>query len=342
MRTTRTASWIWGIALLVACGGAPKPAPAPPPPPTPPSDPMAWMPEDARLLLHVVAPAFRGTPIWELWTSFQQKRRELQFWFDPELVDELTLAATELETEQPKFVAVVRGRFGAGYLDGLAARDHVALEQRGLLRVYARPEGVFSQLSPELILVASSARADWVVARAAQGPGTPVEDGPLFRSLASRVGFGQAELALLLEDPEGKGKQRLEHDSASLGVGLPDAVMAELARAGISVDMGSAEGRVPSAVALAAVVESQSAEGAASIRQATERSLESLASNMFVGMFGLRPFVDAIAVGSEGSYVSVRAQYAQADLFALIGKLKNVLGMARAQGGVAAPAASQP
>jgi|GEM_PF-6301306 len=306
---------------FMACGGA-KPAPAaPPPPPTPPTEAMAWMPADSMVLGHAVIPPFKGTPFWDFWTSFQASQRHVQFWIDTDLVDEVTLSAKDLDGQQPSFVAVVKGRFGEGYLDGLAARDQLVVQPRGLLRTVTRPEAVWCQLNAELIVAASPERADWLVARASQGPGTPIKDTPLYATLAGKLGFETSALAVLVDDPEGKGKQRLEEDTARLGVGIPSAVMHEMVRAGLSLQMGTEIG-------LLAVAEAATPEGARSMRESAEQSLDSLSSNMFVGMFGLRPFVAAIHTENEGNHVLVHARYPATELYALMGKLQSVLGMA--------------
>ncbi len=315
---------------LAACGGATQTtaktaAPTPPPPPTPPTEAMAWMPADSAVLAHVLIGPFKGTPIWDLWSSYQHKRRDLQFWIDSELVDELTIGANNMESKQPSFVAVVRGRFGAGYLDGLAARDQLAPEERGLLRTYTRPEAVWCQLTPEIILAASLDRGDWLAVRATQGPAITIKESAFYRALAERVGFERAELAVLVDDPEGKGKERLEHDAARFGVGVPSAMIEKMVRAGLSVDIGSE-------VALLAVGEAPTPEGAQSMREAAESALRSLTNNMFVGMFGLRPFLSAIQADNQENFVIVRANYVAAELYALIHKLSSVLGMAVAAG----------
>jgi hypothetical protein len=53
---------------------------------------------------------------------------------------------------------------------------------------------------------------------------------------------------------------------------------------------------------------------------------------MFVGMFGLRPFVSAIQAESQGNHVTVHAKYLATDLYALVNKLSSVLGMATSRG----------
>jgi hypothetical protein len=311
--------------VLVACGGAAKTAPLPPPPPTPPTDAMAWMPADSMVLGHLLVGPFKGTPFWDVWASFQQKRKQLQFWIDSDLVDELTLSAKDVESQKASFVAVVRGRFGAGYLDGLAARDQLLIEQRGLLRMVTRPEAVWCQLTPDLILAASADRADWLATRATQGPAVAIKDSAFYGALAERVGFERVEFAVLVDDPEGKGKERLEHDSAQFGVGLPNGMIDKMVRAGLSVDMGPE-------VALLAVGEAATPEGAQSMRESAEHSLNSLTNNMFVGMFGLRPFVSAIKAENQGNHVTVHANYVASDLYGLINKLSSVLGMAISRG----------
>lgn len=321
--------WLLSVLWMLGCGGSSQGVgvvTAPPRAPEPPRAPLAWMPEDSTLLGRASIAAFRGTPIWELWANFQQKRKELQFWIDSDLVDEVMLSATQLDQPQPSFVAAVRGRFGEGYLEQLAIRDQLVGENRGLLRVYQRPEAIWVQVTSELVVACSHDRAEWLVQRSATGDGEPIRDTDLYASLAERSAFAQSHLVVLIDDPEGKGKQRLEADSSRLGVGLPDAVIDEIKRVGLTVSMGPE-------ISLQAVAESISPEGAETIRSTVVRSLDALSSNMFVAMFGLRPFVKAIHAETQAGYVRVYGKYRDADLYELIDKLKSVLGMAMARGG---------
>jgi hypothetical protein len=284
------------------------------------------MPQDAELLGHASLAALRTSPLWGPWSDFQAGPRGLRVWIDADLIDDVTLAGNGIESKTPSFVAVLKGRFGAGYLERLAGEAQVIGETRGLLRVYSRPEASWVQLTPELVLACSADRLDWLVTRAAQGPATLVRETALFKSLSQRVAFESAELAALVDDPEGKGRARLERNTAAIGVQIPG----ELLRAGLSIDLGPE-------VFLAAVAEASSAEGAESIRAAVEQQLAALASNMFVGMFGLRPFVSALHAESQGSHVTLRGQISEAQLTSLLGKLRSVLSMATAQGTSQAP-----
>ena len=98
-----------------------------------------------------------------------------------------------------------------------------------------------------------------------------------------------------------------------------------MVRAGLWVDVGPE-------VALLAVGEAATPEGAQSMRETAENTLRSLTNNMFVGMFGLRPFLSAIHAENQDNHVVVRANYVAEDLYALINKLSSVLGMASAAG----------
>ncbi len=313
--------WLCVVMWMLGCGGSTPAAVSVPPPPEPPKDALAWMPADSALVARAELAPFRGTPLWALWTDFQKKRKQLQFWIDNDLVDEVTLSASQLDQPQPSFVAAVRGRFGEGYLDGLALKEQLPSETLGLVRGFKRPEAVWVQVTADLIVACSHDRAPWLATRSEAGPGVAVRETALFQSLAERTAFSTAHLVALIEDPEGKGKARLEKDSERLGVGLPDDVIDEIKRAGVSVVMGPE-------ISLSVQAEAASVEGAESIRSTATRSLDALASNMFVGMFGLRPIIKAIRAETQGNYVSVRAKYQDSELYGLIDKLKTVLGMA--------------
>jgi hypothetical protein len=316
----------WWLAVVltvvgVACGGTQRPeVQEAPKVPVPPTEPLAWMPEDAALVGRAVLAPLRGTPLWDLWTKAVQVQPEITGWIDMDRVDEVTLSGAGIESAQPSFVAVVKGRFGEGYLEQVAQAKQLSGEARGLLRVYVTPEAGFAQLNPELLLVASPDRLSWLVARAEAGPGEPIRDSLLFRSLAERLAFEQSSLSLLVDDPEGKGRERVARDARSYGLRIPD----DLLRAGVSAAVGPQ-------VTLAAVAEAAAEEGARSVRDTVERSLSGLASNMLVAMFGLRPLVTAFHAEAQGAHVVVRGSVSQEDLFSALGKLQFILDMAATQ-----------
>jgi hypothetical protein len=332
--------WVLLALFMLACAGSQKPA-EPPPPPAPPTEPGAWLPADANVVARVVLEPFRGTPLWKLWTDVSRSGQPFTDFIDLSLVDEITLGGhleeapagapaaspdAPLARHQPRFVAAVRGRFGAGYLAGLATSHQLAVQQRGQLALIARPDEVWCQITPELILAFSPDLTEQVVARASAGPGFPVREGVLYKSLAGRVGFEAADLALLAEDTSGAGKEALRTQSSRLA-NLADDVQ----RAGLSVDMGTD-------VLVKAVAETPDAAKAEALHQSVAQTLDSLGRNLFVGILGLRPVVTALKPSSEANFVKVDGSIASADLTPVLNRLSSMLELA-AQAGTAPPSA---
>jgi hypothetical protein len=328
------------LALVAACAGAQKKA-EPPPPPAPPTELVAWLPADSNVVARVTLEPFRSTPLWSLWTDLSRSEQPFTGFIDLALVDEIMLggrleeaadgapsitAQQPLARHKPHFVAAVRGRFGAGYLAGLAASNQLAVQQRGPIALVARPDEVWSQISPDLLIAFSPDLTEQVVARASAGPGAPVRDGVLYKTLAARVGFDGADLALLAEDTSGAGKEALRTQSSRL------ANLAEdVQRAGLSVDMGTD-------VLVRAIAETPDATRAQGLHQSVAQTLESLGRNLFVGILGLRPVVTALKPSSEANFVKVDGSIASADLTPVLNRLSSMLQLAaQADGAPPAP-----
>lgn len=305
------------FALLsaIACGGAQRRAPAQPAPPVPPSDPWAWLPEDAAFVgLLAVAP-FRGTPLWPAWERARRERLSLGNLVDPDKLERAMIGGTARGDQTPSFVAALTGVFGPGYLEQQAAQQGVAAEPRGLLTFYRAGELAFAQVYPELIVVCSGDRVQSVAARAAQGPLARVREGALFVSLAARVNIESADLALLAEDREGDKKALAQRRAERYGLSF---AAEELVRGALSVDMGPE-------TQLAGVVETTGPNQAEALRATLDGALTSLGGNLFVGLLGLRPLVTALGVQSEGKYVTMRGGVSSAELEATLERLAGML-----------------
>ena len=339
-RSSRTATWLaLGCALvLAACSHKPKVESAPPPP-KPPTEPLAWVPDDANVVGRVALEPFRKTEMWAMWSELQRDNQPFMSFIDLALVEEVTLGG-KLEGQQPdstaqasseglpsarrpSFVSVIRGRFGADYLAKLAVKHQLTAQQRGLLTVYARPQEQWAQLSPELLLVFSADRADAVVARAGQGDGVALRKTALYQSLAARLAFETADLALIAEDTSGAGRQMLREQGAPSSLG---ALADDVTRAGISVDVGPEVG-------VAAVAETPDGAQAQELQQRVTRTLDALARNLIVGILGLRPVISALKTSNEQNFVTVRGNIPQADLTPALRKLSTMLQMASAASG---------
>jgi hypothetical protein len=308
------------LALLLACGGAQRRAPAQPAPPVPPSDPWAWLPEDAAFVGTLVVAPFRGTPLWPVWERARRERLALGNLVDPEKVDRALIAGVPRGDQTPSFVASLTGTFGPGYLQEQAQQQGVAPDPRGLLTFYRAGELSFAQVYPELIVVCSDDRVDAVAGRAAQGPQAKVRDGALFVSLAARVNIETADFALLAEDREGDKKALAQRRAERYGLTFSAD---EVVRGAVSVDMGPE-------TQLAGVVETTGPNQAEALRKTLDDTLTSLGGNMFVGLLGLRPLISALGVQSEGKYVALRGGVSSSELESTLERLAGMLDAAAA------------
>lgn len=339
-----------GVALflalaLSACAGKQKGAEEPKPVPKPPTEPMAWMPADANMVARVVLEPFRTSPLWSLWSELQEKQAQASFtsFIDLALVDAITFggrvdpveapaqsadqaAALPVQPE-PHFVAAIQGRFGEGYLQQLAAAQQLTVEPRGLLSVVKREHEQWAQVSPELLIAFSHDMADRVVARAGQGDGAPIRDTALYKASAERVAFEANDLALLVEDTSGKGREALRENGAPRMV---TKLVEDVVRGGISVDMGEL-------VVLKVVAEAKDEPQAKELEESVRKTLESLASNLVARMFGLGAVLSALKTSTDANYVRVDGSIRQQDLEPLLHKLSAMLQLAADGGAPAAP-----
>jgi hypothetical protein len=296
---------------------------------------MAWMPSDADVVGRVTLEPFRKTEMWAMWTELQADSQPFMSFIDLALVDEVMLGG-RLEGQKPEtlaegsdsppsprrpsFVSVIRGRFGADYLAKLAVKHQLTPQQRGLLTVYTRPQESWAQLTPELLLVFSADRADAVVARAGQGDAVALRSTPLYQSLAARLKFETAHLAMMAEDTSGAGRDMLRAQGAPSSIGsLADDVV----RAGLSVDVGSE-------ISVSAVAETPDGAQAQALQQRVNHTLDALGRNLIVGILGLRPVIGALKTSNEQNFVTVRGSIPEADLAPALHKLSTMLQMASA------------
>jgi hypothetical protein len=329
----RRAWFLTALALgLVACAGSQRKS-EPPPAPTPPTEPMAWVPADASVVARVALEPFRASSMWTLWSELEARSPAVTSFVDIALVDEVTLGGYIEEKPAggslppPRFVAVLRGRFGAGYLAKLAASQGLVVKPRGLLQVVERPQEHWAQVSPELLLSFAPALAERMVARAAEGPDVAVRKGVLYQTLAKGVSFEAADLALLAEDKSGAGRAALREQGVP---GRVNRMTEELVRGGLSIDMGKQ-------IVVKVLAEAPDAAKAQSVQQLVTDTLDSLGSNMFVALFGLRPLVTAFKATSEGSFVHVEGSVPESDLEPVLRKLSTMIQLAAESGVAPAP-----
>lgn len=145
----------------------------------------------------------------------------------------------------------------------------------------------------------------------------------LVRSLGSRLNVSVADLALLAEDATGEGKSELERQGAQFGIA---PLARDVVRAGLSVQLGNT-------VSLALAAETPDPATATQLKSAVDETLSTFSRNMFVGLLGLRPLVDALKANAEGSHVTVRGALPEADVRALLSKAASMLEVASQQGG---------
>lgn len=305
------------LLWLLGCVAATPKVVAPPPPPKPPEDPWSWLPEDATTIGHVELTALRKSQLWPLWSELEREQH-LTSWVALDKVDELSFGGSGQSRDDLSFVASLEGSFSEGELGELAARDQLAPEQRGLLTVYRRPDAVWTQINSKLIVACTPDRLDALVARASAGPGTPVKQGGLFRSLAERTGLEQAHAAIIAEDSEGKRKDLIERQASRYGLG---SIVREAVRLGASLEVGSS-------YRLVAVAEAADATRAEGLETAVRDKLDALASNFLVRILGVGKLISSLRPSTDGNYVFVRADVAEEELNQLLHRLQGALDLA--------------
>jgi len=315
------------VIMLLGCAGK-TPVVAKVEPPKPPVTALAWLPAESQLVARVNLAPWRTTPLWALWEENKNKPAAWPTWIDISLVDEVAIGGElgdpqQIDARRGRFVAAVKGRFGEGYLAKLAARDQSPVEKHGAYTFYVVQEVRWLQTAPEVIVVCSPDRADYVASRATEGGETvAVAARPLVQSLGDRLSLTTSDLALMADDTAGAGKAELEKQGAQFGLG---PLARDVVRAGLSVDLGNT-------VALALSAETPDAASAAQLKIAVDETLSSFSRNMFVALLGLRPLVDALKASSEGSHVTVRGALPEAEVRALFSKAASMLEVA-SQGG---------
>lgn len=324
MRSRLTVAWFVSLGLLLAaCAGA-TPAPKPPEPPKPPTVPMAWLPAESQVIASLTLAPWRSTPLWAAWEQTQNKPGALPSWIDVTLIDSLAVGGQLAEQGKGSFVAAMNGRFEAGYLDKLAARDKAPAEKHGAFTFYVAEELRFLQTAPNVVVVCTADRADAVAARAAEGGETiAVASRTLVQSLGARLSSDDADLVLMAEDTTGEGKSQLEKQGARFGL---KPLARDVVRAGLSVNLGD-----PVGLALAA--ETPNPEAAAQLKLAVDETLGAFSRNMFVGLLGLRPVLEALKASQDGSHVTVRGAMAEAEVRALFSKAASMIELAAKSGG---------
>lgn len=309
------------LCAVLGCAGAQRKVEQPVPP-KPPEDPWSFMPATATVLGHLEVDVLRGSELWPLWRELEGEQR-IASWVEISKIAEVTFAGFGHSEQDASYVAALEGRFAANELQELAVRDQVVPEVRGLLTLYRRPEAIWTQITPRLIVAFSPDRLDELVARASAGPGTPVKDAPLYRSLAGPVGLERAHIGLLADDVEGKRRALVERQASRLGVG---SIVREAERVGVSLDVGAT-------YHLTAVAEAADAARAALLEADVRDRLDALSSNFMVRILGVARLVESLRVGREDDRVFVRAAIPQQELNPLLHRLRGVLDIA---GGAAA------
>jgi len=311
------------IAPLAACAGSrAKPVEAAPAPPKPPEEAFAWMPEDGTTLGRAVLGPLRSSTLWPLWERLARERK-LESWVALDKVDVVTFGGTGDSEEDASYVVALEGRFSPTELRDLAARDGVAAEAQGLLTVYRRPDGVWTQITPRLIVHGSPDRLERLVARASAGPGAKARETELYKSLAERVGLEQAHAAVIAQDDgTGQGKAKLERRASRLGLG---GLTRDAVRLGGGLSVGGTY--------RATGVEETGDEAQAKAVEGRARStIDSYANNFVVRMLGASGVLSALRVGSEGRYVTVRGDVPEQELNALLGRLEGAFDFAARTG----------
>ncbi len=321
------ASVLFCVAMLAGCAGK-TPAAAKIEPPKPPVTGLAWLPAESQLVARVNLAPWRTTPLWSLWEKSKDRPNAWPTWIDLSLVDELAIGGElgnpeQIDRRRGRFVAAVKGHFGEGYLDKLAARDHTPVEKHGAYTFYVVQEVRWLQTAPDVIVVCSSDRADYVASRAKEGGETiAVAQRPLVHSLGDRLSLTTSDLSLMADDRAGVGKAEIEKNGAQFGLG---PLARDVVRAGLSVDLGNT-------VALALSAETPDAASAAQLKAAVDETLSAFSRNMFVALLGLRPLIETLKASTEGSHVMVRGALPEAEVQALFSKAASMLEVA-AQGG---------
>jgi hypothetical protein len=241
---------------------------------------------------------------------------------DASKIERVSFAGSDTGADTASFVAAVSGTFAADHVAALAKARNIAAEPHGLLTFYRSGQAAFAQVYPELVLVCSLDRVEALAARASAGDAVKLRETPLFRSLADRLKWNEADLVVIAEDPRGEIKARAEQRAQRYGFAFSAQ---DIVRAGAALKLG------PSASLLASI-EATGEGQAQALKAAAEGALSGLEGNLFVGLLGIRPLIKALAAGQDGNYVSVGGNIAADDLNRALDRLAAMLGVALSKG----------
>jgi hypothetical protein len=310
-------STVWAVALmfLFACG---KPAETAREIPKPPLDPWSWVPPDSTIVGKVALADLRKTQLWPLWAEVEKEQR-IDAWVPLEKVKNITFGGTGQTVDNLSYIAGLEGEFSLLELSTLAKQDNTPRERHGILTFYRRPDSLWTQVDETLIIVCTPDRVMQVADRAVAGPGTPVKDAVLYKTLADRVGLPMAHVALMAEDPEGKGRAMLDQHAEQYGLGQ---FTQDAKRLGFSVEI-SADYRI------VAVAETPDEDRAQALETASREKLGAVANNMFVRMLGLGGMVSRMRVSGDQNFVFVRGTVPEVDFNAAVDRLHRMLSVAK-------------
>lgn len=320
--TARFGFWLLSL-MLCACAGQGK-KPDVPTAPTPPREALAWLPADATVAGQLVLAPFQSTPLWGFWQELQKDPAANLSLLDPNKVQRVAFAGSSTERasqlpddgERASFVAALSGAFAADELASQARARNIAPEPHGLLTFYRSGQAAFAQVYPELVLVCSFDRVDALAARATQGDAVKLREAPLFRSLAERLKWDDADAVLIGEDPKGELKARAERQAGRYGFAFSAQ---DIVRAGAALKLGAN-------ASLLASVETTGEGQAQALKAALEGALAGLEGNLFVGLLGIRPLIKALGASHDKSYVNVGGALAADDLNRVFDRVVAMLG----------------
>jgi hypothetical protein len=283
----------------------------------------------------VVLAPFQATPLWGLWQELQKDPEANLSLLDPSKIERVAIAGSSTARphdvddagERASFVASVSGSFAPGELEAQAKAKNIAAEPHGLITFFRSGQAAFAQVYPDLILVCSFDRVDGLAARAAQGDAVKLRETPLFRSLAERVKWNDADFVALGEDPKGEAKARAERQAGRYGFAFSAQ---DIVRVGAAIKLG--------ANAQLSVSAETTGEGQAqALKASIEGALAGLEGNLFVGLLGVRPLIKALAASQDKNYVNVGGTVAADDLNRALDRAAGMLGASLRRSEPAAP-----
>lgn len=314
-------SWLLLLTFVLSCAARNQAPAATPVPPAPPREAWAWIQKDVSFAGQIVLNPFRGTPLWNLWVNARKDQPAFGTLIDPEKIERVVFGGEDHGAATPSFVATLEGQFGAGSVDAAALKQNLAKEQHGLLTVYRSGEIAVAQVYPELIVVSSLDKLQWLASRNALTVPVEAREGALYTSLAARIALDSADFAMLAEDRSGEAKAMAEQQAQRYGFALSAA---DLVRGGVSVDLGQP-------TQLKAAVETTGAAQAQALQSTAANALAGLSNNMFVGLLGLRPLVSALSATQDGNHVLVAGAVQQEDFNRALERLAGMLSVALAR-----------